>query len=54
MNTATNPATRWLFPGQRAGQPLNAAGRCDQLREHGYPTSKARPAALGLVASGPK
>jgi hypothetical protein len=46
MNTATNPAARWLFPGRRAGQPLNANGLRDQLREHGYLTSTARPAAL--------
>jgi hypothetical protein len=32
MTTATNPTARWLFPGQRAGQPLNAGTLREELR----------------------
>ncbi|GAA2126969.1 hypothetical protein GCM10009727_16430 [Actinomadura napierensis] len=46
MNTATNFDTQWLFPGRRAGQPLNPGTLREQLRQHGYMTGKARPAAL--------
>ncbi|WP_431921607.1 hypothetical protein [Nonomuraea jabiensis] len=46
MNTATNPGARWLFHGRRAGQPLNPGTLREQLRQHGYMTGKARPAAL--------
>jgi hypothetical protein len=28
MNTATNPDSRWLFPGRRAGQPMHPERRC--------------------------
>jgi hypothetical protein len=31
MDTATNPRARWLFPGRRAGQPLNTGTLRDQL-----------------------
>jgi hypothetical protein len=46
MNTATNPHARWLFPGQRAGQPLNTGTLRDQLRLLGFSTGTARQAAL--------
>lgn len=46
MNTATNPDTRWLFPGRRAGQPLNNGTMLQQLRDHGFPTQTARTSAL--------
>jgi hypothetical protein len=46
MTTATNPAARWLFPGQRAGQPLNAGTLREELRQLGFSTGTARPSAL--------
>jgi hypothetical protein len=46
MTTAATPRTRWLFPGQRAGQPLNAGTMLDHLRTLGFLTGTARPAAL--------
>jgi hypothetical protein len=46
MTTATNPNARWLFPGRRAGQPLNNGTMLQQLRDHGFPTQAARTAAL--------
>lgn len=46
MTTATNPGARWLFPGQRAGQPLNAGTILEELRQLGFSTATARPSAL--------
>jgi hypothetical protein len=46
MNTATNPASRWLFPGRRAGQPLHPATMAELLTEFGIPTRAALTAAL--------
>lgn len=46
MHTATNPNTRWLFPGQRAGQPLNPGTIREQLRLLGFSAGAARPSAL--------
>ncbi len=46
MNTATNPATRWLFPGRRAGQPLHPATMAALLGEFGIPTRAALTATL--------
>jgi hypothetical protein len=46
MNTAVNPAARWLFPGRRAGQPLNPATLGALIRDLGVPTVTARTAAL--------
>ncbi|MGH7732616.1 MAG: hypothetical protein ACREOE_02670, partial [Gemmatimonadales bacterium] len=46
MNTATNPASRWLFPGRRAGQPLHPATMAALLGEFGIPTRAALTAAL--------
>jgi len=55
MTTATNPAARWLFPGQRAGQPLNAGTLREELRQLGFSTGTARPSALRqLVLQGPR
>jgi hypothetical protein len=46
MTTATNPGARWLFPGQRAGQPLNVGTVLEELRQLGFSTATARPSAL--------
>lgn len=46
MNTATNPDSRWLFPGRRAGQPLHPNGLSGQLNNLGIPTTAARTAAI--------
>jgi hypothetical protein len=44
MNTATNQASRWLFPGRRAGQPPDHLSAL--LGEIGVPVSAARGAAI--------
>ncbi|MBT2233560.1 hypothetical protein [Nonomuraea sp. NEAU-A123] len=46
MNTAANPDARWLFPGQNAREPLNAATIREQLRLLGFSSGAAREAAL--------
>jgi integrase len=46
MNTATNPASRWLFPGRRAGQPSRPDHLSALLNEVGVPTAAARGAAI--------
>src|SRR6266849_1144690 len=46
MNTATNPGSRWLFPGRRAGQPLHPATMAALLGAFGIPTRAALTAAL--------
>ncbi len=46
MTTAASPRTRWLFPGHRAGQPLNVGTMLEHLRALGFLTGTARPAAL--------
>jgi hypothetical protein len=46
MHTATNPNTRWLFPGRRAGQPLTVSTLRTHIRELGIPTTATRVAAL--------
>jgi integrase len=46
MNTATNPASPWLFPGRRAGQPLHPDTLQTALRHFGIPATAARTAAL--------
>jgi hypothetical protein len=50
MNTATNPAARWLFPGQRAGQPLNVETLRECIRELGIPAAATRVAATRVAA----
>lgn len=44
--TATNPDTRWLFPGRRAGQPLTPEAMAPRLRHLGFPTRSGRAAAI--------
>ncbi|MEU9671810.1 hypothetical protein AB0E25_41170 [Streptomyces bobili] len=46
MNTATNPASRWLFPGRRAGQPSRPDHLSALLSEVGVPAAAARGAAI--------
>ncbi|MEV4231250.1 single-stranded DNA-binding protein [Streptomyces bobili] len=46
MNTATNPASRWLFPGRRAGQPFGPDHLSALLNEVGIPIAAARGAAI--------
>lgn len=54
MNTATNPDSRWLFPGGRAGQPLTPGALRQRFQALGLPTTPARTAALShLVLQAP-
>jgi hypothetical protein len=46
MNTATNPASRGLFPGRRAGQPARSDHLSALLNEIGVPSAAARGAAI--------
>ncbi|MEU3404932.1 hypothetical protein ABZ766_13425 [Streptomyces sp. NPDC006670] len=46
MNTATNHACRWLFPGRRAGQPLHPDVLAALLNDIGIPTTAGRTAAI--------
>ncbi|MFD5392627.1 hypothetical protein ACFWMG_48515, partial [Streptomyces sp. NPDC127074] len=45
MDTATNPASRWLFPG-RAGQPFRPDHLSALLNKVGVPVAAARGAAI--------
>ncbi|MER5972968.1 hypothetical protein ABT112_25095 [Streptomyces sp. NPDC002055] len=46
MNTATNQASRWLFPGRRAGRPARPDHMSSLLGEIGIPVAAARGAAI--------
>ncbi|MFD8670880.1 hypothetical protein ACFV1U_36585 [Streptomyces microflavus] len=46
MNTATNSASHWLFPGRRAGQPARPDHLSALLNEVGVPTAAAHGAAI--------
>ncbi|MGJ6968631.1 hypothetical protein ACSDR0_42665 [Streptosporangium sp. G11] len=46
MNTATNRASRWLFPGRRSGQPCRPDHLSALLREIGIPVAAACGAAI--------
>ena len=46
MNTASNPDSRWLFPGGRAGQPLTPGALRQRFQALGLPTTPARTSAL--------
>lgn len=46
MTTATNPASRWLFPGRRAGQPCRPDHLSALLGKVGVPAAAARGAAI--------
>jgi hypothetical protein len=45
-NTATNHASRWLFPGRRAGQPLHPDVLAALLNDLGIPTTAGRTTAI--------
>lgn len=45
-NTTTNPASNWLFPGRRAGQPMNPVTFQQRLRRIGIPRVNSRTAAI--------
>ena len=46
MNTATNRQSAWLFPGRRAGQPMNADTLATQVNDIGVPTTGGRVSAI--------
>ncbi|MFF2439365.1 hypothetical protein [Streptomyces sp. NPDC058107] len=46
MNTATDQASRWLFPGRRAGQRARPDHLSALLGEIGVPVAAARGAAI--------
>jgi hypothetical protein len=46
MRTATNPNSRWLFPGRRANQPLHPATLGKLIARAGLPSTAGRVAAL--------
>ncbi|MEU3529158.1 hypothetical protein AB0E62_35795 [Streptomyces sp. NPDC038707] len=46
MDTATNPASRWLFPGRRAVQPFRPDHLSALLNKVGVPAAAARGAAI--------
>ena len=46
MNTAANRNSPWLFPGRRAGQPINADSLATQVNDIGVPTIGGRASAI--------
>ncbi|MER6764537.1 MULTISPECIES: hypothetical protein [Amycolatopsis] len=46
MNTATNPGSRWLFPGRRAGQPMHSESLAALVNELGIPITPGRTSAI--------
>jgi hypothetical protein len=46
MRTATNRDSRWLFPGRRAGKPLQPRTLSPLIHELGVPTAAGRTAAI--------
>jgi hypothetical protein len=44
------PRARWLFPGQKAGQPTHPTHLARRLRELGVPVASTRPSALAALA----
>ncbi|WP_337825184.1 hypothetical protein [Amycolatopsis sp. A1MSW2902] len=46
MNTATNPNSRWLFPGRRAGQPMHSESLAALVNDLGVPTTTGRTSAI--------
>lgn len=51
MNTASNPACDWLFPGTRAGQPITPGALLRQLRACGLPVTRTRTATFRHLVS---
>ncbi|HEX3539317.1 MAG TPA: hypothetical protein VHT75_02630, partial [Acidimicrobiales bacterium] len=48
LNGAGHPANGWLFPGRRAGQPIEPDQLAERLNRHGI-TRQARTAALNAL-----
>ncbi len=46
MRTATNHESRWLFPGRRAGEPLQPSSLSTLVQALGVPSTAARAAAI--------
>jgi hypothetical protein len=46
MNTATNRHSRWLFPGRRAGQPMQPDALAALVNSIGIPTVAGRASAI--------
>ncbi|HWS35340.1 MAG TPA: hypothetical protein VN408_21710 [Actinoplanes sp.] len=46
MRTATNRESRWLFPGRRAGEPLQPSTLSTRVHALGVPSSAGRAAAI--------
>ena len=46
MNTATNRNSPWLFPGRRAGQPMNPDDLAALVNDIGIPTTAGRTSAI--------
>jgi hypothetical protein len=46
MNTATNRNSPWLFPGRRAGQPMNPDALAALVNDIGIPTIAGRVSAI--------
>jgi integrase len=46
MNTATNRNSPWLFPGRRAGQPMNPDALAALVNDVGIPTTAGRASAI--------
>jgi hypothetical protein len=44
--TATNPDSRWLFPGRRAGRPIHPSTIEQRLRDLGFAPGRARTSAI--------
>ena len=53
MRTATNPNSRWLFPGRRAGQPLRPETLGKQTAKNGTPQHRRRPRRRGPPTRAP-
>jgi hypothetical protein len=46
MNTATNRNSPWLFPGRRAGQPMNPNVLAELVNDIGIPSIAGRTSAI--------
>lgn len=46
LDTATNPGSRWLFPGQRAGQPIHPVTLRGFLHKLGISPQRGRTSAI--------
>ncbi|XAS69432.1 hypothetical protein V3C33_09350 [Micrococcaceae bacterium Sec5.7] len=46
LDKATNPESQWLFPGQRAGEPIHPATLRAFLQKLGIPPQRGRTSAI--------